>query len=778
MSTTTTALTQLQREIEVYAGRIQNLDFTVMKYRESMARMTEVHEDVQQSASKVADKVSALDQIFNDARGLLQSVTHGFEAYLSICELTGTENEKLETVLKKLQATMALLKSVQGMAGLVDSFSSFTTTIKTSSLGVNAFGKALISTGIGAIVVAIGMLIANFEELKEELYELVPELKELEGLGDMFNTAVDAVKAFGRAMVKYYLMPLKSAIAFVRAYKEKGIRAALAESAEEVRDGLNVIGNTVDTFHQNQSKRYWDEIQAQRRKRDEDRLKDLENEIDFNSRKYGNDWQYTEEAFKLYQDMFDKKLGLYEEDSEEYKKILQDREIYEHKFVKKQEDNRKKTAENARRIREQQEEEEKKEKERLERYDAELAKIQDNRIEREKALAKSKTEGQERLGYIEKEITANKKLQAGLLRDSKDEKLTIEERTEALQKYQEILQQGLQLEDELYETSKEVRNHQIAELKEHAKLDYIEAQVKANKKLQDSLKFSLEAEELTDEQKIRLEKEYQRAVKDGIELNKLSHDVEKGLKVQNEQLTKQMDDARGERREKEKLSLQEKLSKEKEEFDLQKEKTDELWNRLETEELTFEKRQELLNEYNEELKKQNALEKVVADTKDKIEDQKKKALKSTLDVTKEVLSSATELLGQETVAGKAMAVAGATISTYQSATDAYKSMAGIPVIGPALGAAAAAAAVASGLANVKEILKTDIPGVSDSSASSVTSAAIPAMPELQNPIQETHNNMDSADEDFFNQSSKVYVVESDISSVQKRVQVVESEVSF
>lgn len=53
--------------------------------------------------------------------------------------------------------------------------------------------------------------------------------------------------------------------------------------------------------------------------------------------------------------------------------------------------------------------------------------------------------------------------------------------------------------------------------------------------------------------------------------------------------------------------------------------------------------------------------------------------------------------------GKAAAIAQTMIQTYQSATSAYAAMAGIPVVGPGLGAAAAAAAVAAGLANVAQI---------------------------------------------------------------------------
>jgi chemotaxis protein histidine kinase CheA len=52
---------------------------------------------------------------------------------------------------------------------------------------------------------------------------------------------------------------------------------------------------------------------------------------------------------------------------------------------------------------------------------------------------------------------------------------------------------------------------------------------------------------------------------------------------------------------------------------------------------------------------------------------------------------------------KKIQTAQALISTYESAVQAFKSLAGIPVVGPGLGAAAAAAAVAGGLANVKKI---------------------------------------------------------------------------
>lgn len=60
-------------------------------------------------------------------------------------------------------------------------------------------------------------------------------------------------------------------------------------------------------------------------------------------------------------------------------------------------------------------------------------------------------------------------------------------------------------------------------------------------------------------------------------------------------------------------------------------------------------------------------------------------------------------LGEASTAYKAFAIAQATIATYTSAIEAYKSTAAIPVVGPYLAPVAAAAAVAAGLANIGKI---------------------------------------------------------------------------
>mgnify|MGYP005992997117 CR=1 FL=1 len=93
------------------------------------------------------------------------------------------------------------------------------------------------------------------------------------------------------------------------------------------------------------------------------------------------------------------------------------------------------------------------------------------------------------------------------------------------------------------------------------------------------------------------------------------------------------------------------------------------------------------------------------------EDQKieKLTTEAKVDLASNALGDLSTILGAESKAGKAAAIAQTTIETYKGATAAYASLAGIPIVGPALGGLAAAAAVAAGLANVKAIQGTGEP---------------------------------------------------------------------
>jgi hypothetical protein len=138
------------------------------------------------------------------------------------------------------------------------------------------------------------------------------------------------------------------------------------------------------------------------------------------------------------------------------------------------------------------------------------------------------------------------------------------------------------------------------------------------------------------------------------------------------------------------------------------------------------------------------------------------------------LNALSQLAGENTAVGKALAIAGTAISTYQAAQKAYAS-AFMPVptpASPALGAVFAGIAVAQGLANIKKIVSTKIPGVAGSkggstSMPSTSSVTPPLPPQVGSTMinQGQVNQMVTA-----NATARAYVVESDMTSGQERIE--------
>jgi len=105
------------------------------------------------------------------------------------------------------------------------------------------------------------------------------------------------------------------------------------------------------------------------------------------------------------------------------------------------------------------------------------------------------------------------------------------------------------------------------------------------------------------------------------------------------------------------------------------------------------------------------IEEQSAEASRKIEDLKQQRK---LDALSATFNNVAELIGKETALGKAAAIASTTIDTYQSAVSAYKGMvSAIPgPVGIAAGSVAAALSIATGISTVKKIVsvkKPDIP---------------------------------------------------------------------
>lgn len=130
-------------------------------------------------------------------------------------------------------------------------------------------------------------------------------------------------------------------------------------------------------------------------------------------------------------------------------------------------------------------------------------------------------------------------------------------------------------------------------------------------------------------------------------------------------------------------------------------------------------------------------------------------------IVADALGGLSQLLGENTAAGKAVSIAQAIINTYEGATKALAQ-------GGLFGPVAAAGVIASGLATVQKIVSTKIPGVNDTVATpglDTAVAAIEAPPDFNvvgaspiNQIAQALNNQEP---------QRAYVVSGDVTTAQE-----------
>jgi len=83
--------------------------------------------------------------------------------------LFGAESAKLAETMIKLQAVMTIVSSAAAFNEALPTFMNFKTKVVDGFNSMSAAGKAFAITGIGALITAIGLLVANWDEVKKAL---------------------------------------------------------------------------------------------------------------------------------------------------------------------------------------------------------------------------------------------------------------------------------------------------------------------------------------------------------------------------------------------------------------------------------------------------------------------------------------------------------------------------------------------------------------------------------------------------------------------------------
>lgn len=185
-----------------------------------------------------------------------------------------------------------------------------------------------------------------------------------------------------------------------------------------------------------------------------------------------------------------------------------------------------------------------------------------------------------------------------------------------------------------------------------------------------------------------------------------------------------------------------------------------------------------------ELELENANAKHNYDVEQKKKKDRETALNSSLAVAGNVFGALSDLMEEGSKEQKAFAVMETVINTLSGAIAAYKSMAGIPYVGPILGAAAAAAVGIAGAANIAKINSTNKNTSSSSVSVATPQISTPTMTEVTPLLDETAdlNRIEMSgtegDSDKEQKNIRVYVVDQDIRDANNKAEVVENNATF
>jgi hypothetical protein len=199
---------RVKSETDQATGQFKNLKQELRSIENELNKMasagqtgTEAFKKLQQRAGEVKDQVgdtkNAIKALSSDTFKLdafaqgAQGIAGGFAAAQGAMALFGSENKAVEEAIKRTQGAMALLQGVTAITNILQKDSAFSLNFLGKAQKANAvatdvgtkatkgFSKALVATGIGALVVGLGLLIANFEDVKKVVMNL---LKPFDGI--------------------------------------------------------------------------------------------------------------------------------------------------------------------------------------------------------------------------------------------------------------------------------------------------------------------------------------------------------------------------------------------------------------------------------------------------------------------------------------------------------------------------------------------------------------------------------------------------------------------
>ena len=281
---------RVKSETDQATGQFKNLKQELRSIEGELNKMAEAgqtgtaaFQKLQQRAGQVKDQIgdtkNAIKALSSDTFKLdafsqaAQGIAGGFAAAQGAMALFGSENKAVEEAIKKTQGAMALLQGVTAITNILQKESAFsqlflakaqqanTVATEGAAVATKGFSKALIATGIGAIVVLIGTLVAYWDDLKSAVSGVSQETekyietakadtesakKKLEYTKDTENV----LKLQGKSQREILNIKIKETDAIINGIKNqiKGQQLATKQAVEGAQRNKDIVKGILDVL--------------------------------------------------------------------------------------------------------------------------------------------------------------------------------------------------------------------------------------------------------------------------------------------------------------------------------------------------------------------------------------------------------------------------------------------------------------------------------------------------------------------------------------------------
>ena len=199
---------EIGQQIDVINTKLKEMDASIGNHQRNVGNYKEdiiaAFDEMEQGTFNYGASLAEMNKSTEVSRGALDGVgkmasgvAGGFAALQGVMALCGKEGGNFEKVMVKMTAALSIAQGVGGLKGLIEGYGQLKTAFAAASMGCKGFigslsgvKKAIMATGIGVLVVAIGTLIAYWDDLVKAFGDSESEIKRVKGVVEDLKTSL------------------------------------------------------------------------------------------------------------------------------------------------------------------------------------------------------------------------------------------------------------------------------------------------------------------------------------------------------------------------------------------------------------------------------------------------------------------------------------------------------------------------------------------------------------------------------------------------------------